>query len=122
MASHHPSNLAENWSRVEQQQGVGSHYVVGSNVSMFFGFLRAGETVAPETKFDASQHVTYADIAVDDLADSKQLQVNIKQSKTDPFRLGVKIWIGRTGDDLCPVAAILSYNYGFARSRRGSII
>ena len=75
----------------------------------FFGFLRAGEAVAPETNFDASQHLTYADIAVDDLADPKQLQVNIKQSKTDPFRLGVKVWIGRTGGDLCPVAAILSY-------------
>ena len=63
----------------------------------FFGFLRAHEAVAPERNFDASQHLTYADIAVDNLADPKQLQVNIKQSKTDPFRSGVKVWIGRTG-------------------------
>ena len=35
----------------------------------FFGFLRAGKAVAPETNFDASQHLTYADIAVDDLVD-----------------------------------------------------
>ena len=82
---------------------------MGSDVSMLFGFLRAGEAVAPETNFDAAQHLTYADIAVDDLADPKQLQVNIKQSKADPFRLGVKIWIGRAGGDLCLVAAILSY-------------
>ena len=75
----------------------------------FFGFLRAGKTVAPETNFDASQHLTYADIAVDDLVDPQQLQVNIKQSKTDIFRLGVKVSIGRTGSYLCPVAAILSY-------------
>ena len=54
----------------------------------FFGFLRAGEAVAPEMNFDASRHLTYADIAVDDLVDPKQLQVYIKQSKTDPFRLG----------------------------------
>ena len=57
----------------------------------FFRFLRAGEGVAPKTNFDASQHLTYADIAVDNLADPKQLQVNIKQTKTDPFRLGVKV-------------------------------
>ena len=74
----------------------------------FFGLLRAGKAVAPETNFDASQHLTYADI-LDDVAHPKQLQVNIKQSKTDPFRLGVKVWIGRTGGDLCPVVAILSY-------------
>lgn len=75
----------------------------------FFGFLRAGEAVAPDADFDASQHLTYTDIAVDDLVDPKYLQVNIKQSKTDPFRLGVKVWIGRTGGDLCPVTAVLAY-------------
>ena len=75
----------------------------------FFGFLRAGEAVAPDTDFDPSQHLTYADIAVDNLANPKHLQVNIKQSKTDPFRMGAKIWIGKTGGDLCPVAAVLAY-------------
>ena len=76
--------------------------------------------MAPETTFDASQHLTYADIAVDDLVDLKQLQVNIKQSKTDLFRLGLKVWIGRTGGDVCPVATVLSYNYGIASSGKGS--
>ena len=33
----------------------------------FCGFLRAGKVGAPETNFNASQHVTIADIAVDDL-------------------------------------------------------
>ena len=75
----------------------------------FFGFLRAGKAVAPDSNFDPSQHLTYTDIAVDNLVDPKHLQVNIKQSKTDPFRMGVKVWIGRTGGDLCPIAAILSY-------------
>ena len=75
----------------------------------FFRFLRAGEAVAPEANFDAPQHLIYADTAVDDIGDPRRLQVNIKQSKTDPFRLGIKIWIGKTGGDLCPVAAVLSY-------------
>ena len=38
------------------------------------------------------------------------------------FRFGLKVWIGRTGGDLCPVAAVLSYNYGFASSGKGSTI
>ena len=31
------------------------------------------------------------------------------QSKTDPFRKGVDLFIGRTGTDLYPVAAVLNY-------------
>ena len=65
--------------------------------------------MAPETNFGISQYLTYADIAVGDLVDPKQSQMNIKQSETDLFRLGVKVWIGRIGGNLCPVAAILSY-------------
>ena len=48
-------------------------------------------------------------IAVDNLVDPKQLQMNIKQSKTDTFSLGGKDWIGKTRGNICPVAAVLSY-------------
>ena len=37
------------------------------------------------------------------------ISLNIKQSKTDQLRKGVKVVIGRTNDDLCPVSALLSY-------------
>ena len=30
-------------------------------------------------------------------------------SKTDPFRQGVFIYLGKTGNDLCPVAAVTAY-------------
>ena len=36
-------------------------------------------------------------------------QVVRKQSKTDPFRRGIDLFMGRTGNDLCPVAALLAY-------------
>ena len=76
----------------------------------FYGFLRAGEAVVPsDSSFDPSQHLSYQDIAVDDLKQPTFITVNIKQSKTDPFRKGVQIVIGRTGGPLCPVAAILAY-------------
>ena len=37
------------------------------------------------------------------------LQIKIKQSKTDPFRRGVDLFVGRTSLDLCPVAALRGY-------------
>ena len=33
----------------------------------------------------------------------------MKASKTDPFRMGVDIFIGRTDNELCPVSAVLAY-------------
>ena len=42
-------------------------------------------------------------------AGATRVQVRIKQSKTDPFRRGVNIYVGRTGADLCPVSAMLDY-------------
>ena len=35
--------------------------------------------------------------------------MNIEQSKINPFTSGVKIIVGRTREDLCPVAAVLAY-------------
>ena len=89
---------------------MGPHYALGSHVLMFFGFLRAGEAVTPDNaEFDLTQHLTYADIAVDSVSKPTYLQIKIKQSKTDPFRLSVKVIVGRTGNELYPVAAVLSY-------------
>ena len=76
----------------------------------FYGFLRAGEAVVPSDEgFDPSQHLTFEDITVDSVVNPTFMTVRIKQSKTDPFRRGVQIVIGRTGGSLCPLAAVLSY-------------
>ena len=37
------------------------------------------------------------------------MQIQIKASKTDPFRKGVDIYLGRTHNDLCPIAAMMAY-------------
>ena len=76
----------------------------------FFAFLRVGEFTVPDNaSYDQSVHLSFGDIALDDLKNLTVLQVCIKQSKTDPFRKGVTLYVGRTGVDLCPVAAVLSY-------------
>ena len=76
----------------------------------FFGFLRLGEiTVPTQTDYDSSTHLSYGDIMFDSKASPTFVQVNIKASKTDPFRKGVAICMGRTNNDLCPVAALAAY-------------
>ena len=37
------------------------------------------------------------------------IRVRIKASKTDPFRVGMDVFMGRTGDELYPVTAIVTY-------------
>ena len=76
----------------------------------FFGFLRTGEAVAPSDKnFDPNVHLSYTDVMVDNREKPQYITVRIKASKTDPFRKGTRIYLGATGTDLCPVAAILDY-------------
>lgn len=76
----------------------------------FFAFLRVGEmTIPSDSEYDPEVHLNIRDIKVDDASKPSQVQIRIKQSKTDPFRHGVSVVVGRTGSDLCPVAALLDY-------------
>ena len=76
----------------------------------FFGFLRCGEmTVPSDSGFDPSTHLSVSDIQVDHPSSPSIIQVNIKASKTDPFRKGVQLYLGKTESDLCPVAAMVAY-------------
>ena len=76
----------------------------------FFGFMRAGELVVPsDSGFDPSCHLAAGDVLVDSRTSPSYLVVNVKASKTDPFRQGVRIHLGRTYSELCPVTAILTY-------------
>ena len=63
----------------------------------FFGFLRCGEIVVPsDSTFDATSHLAAGDVQVDNTSNPQYIQVNIKVSKTDPFRQGVFVYLGRT--------------------------
>ena len=74
----------------------------------FFGFLRAGEFIV-NTTFDSSIHLMVQDLQVDAEENPSSLRVHIKSSKTDPFRQGCFIYLGRGQASLCPIAAIMSY-------------
>ncbi len=76
----------------------------------FFAFLRVGKMTAPGIRsYDAEVHLSVSDIAVDDPRRPSFFRIRIKQSKTDPFRKGVDLYVGRTYSTLCPVAAMLDY-------------
>ena len=60
-------------------------------------------------EYDADAHLNFEDIAIDSLEKPMIMQVRIKASKTDPFRKGVELYLGRTSNELCPIAAMLAY-------------
>ena len=75
-----------------------------------FAFLRAGEMTVPgDDKFDPSVHLGISDISVDDAKSSSSMCIRIKQSKTDPFRRGINLFVGMTNSVVCPVSGMLSY-------------
>ena len=74
----------------------------------FFGFLRAGEFTV-NCAFDPSIHLTVQDLQVDAEVNPSSLRVCIKSSKTDPFRQGCFIYLGRGQAPVCPISAILAY-------------
>ena len=76
----------------------------------FFGFMRSGEITVPSAQaYDEGAHLTFSDVAVDSTSNPSALQIHLKASKTDPFRTGIDIYVGRTGCPLCPVTAVLRY-------------
>ena len=62
-----------------------------------------------DTAHGQGAHLSFEDVAADSLERPEVIRVRIKASKTDPFRVSMDIFIGRTGDELCPVTAILTY-------------
>ena len=85
----------------------------------FFRFMRAGEFTARTGEHSPS--LTAQDAAVDDRSNPSMVRIHLKSSKTDPFRHGVDIYLGRTGRDFCPVVALLAF-FGNAPSSRGASI
>ena len=76
----------------------------------FFSFMRSGEPCCTTGGvFDQMRDLTPQDIAVDNVRDPKTMKVRLKCSKTDPFREGTDIYLARTGDEICPITATLSW-------------
>ena len=82
-----------------------------------FGFMRCGEFTSQRNSEDT---LSASDIAVDSRENPQVLTVWIRHSKADPFGAGVHLYLGRTGDTLCPVAATLQEGQQYRLSGDGS--
>ncbi len=110
-----PSILDAIRSHWDQQGPTQDQVMLWAAASVcFFGFLRSGEiTVQSDSSFDPKCHLTFGDVSVDDIVAPKLLRVHLKCSKTDPFRKGVDVFVGKMDNRLCPVTAMLAYLAGF---------
>lgn len=74
----------------------------------FFGLLRVSEFSSPSvSKFSPTKHLTVSDVTID--RQSRFVSVVIKESKSDPFRLGVTVRVGALNHCLCPVRALQNF-------------
>ena len=74
------------------------------------GFCRLGELLlSSQSAFTPRRHLAWGDMVVDNPQTASMVRYHLKQSKTDQAGQGVDIILGRTGLDLCPVTAVLSY-------------
>lgn len=77
----------------------------------FFGFLRLGELTC-NSKFSPEAHLSPEDVIfLPSWENPDHLSVRIKISKTDPFRSGQTILIGKTHQPVCPVQAMKAYMF-----------
>lgn len=72
----------------------------------FFGFLRCGEFTC-QVSFDPTVHLCIHDVSFYNNDAFATLQ--LKTSKTDPFRRGVTIYLHSITDRICPVKALRKY-------------
>ena len=84
---------------------------MGSQLCILFFFFQSGRniTVPTDNSYDASRHLNFQDLAVDDLLNLLILRIRLKYSKTDQLGSGLDIVLGRTYQDVCPVAAAMAY-------------
>ena len=70
----------------------------------FFGFLRCGEFTVKDG-FKENDNLCLNDVSIH----SDRVVLNLKISKTDPFRKGIEITIHATNNSVCPLAALDTY-------------
>ena len=76
----------------------------------YFGFLCSAEFMVPNlASFSTDVHLSLEDIAFDSYHIPTLLRVRLKASKTDPFRKGCFIHIGRGRSPLCAVQSLIAY-------------
>ena len=75
----------------------------------YFGFFRAGELTVPSAlAFNPAFHLSWGDVAISD-SSPRTVRIFLRRSKSDQFGRGVNVFLGETGDGICPVLAVMAY-------------
>ena len=101
--------LFSEWSAAPRERQYDAAALWAACCIAFFGFLRAGEFTCPSWRAYSSDRLSPRDVSVDSREAPTVLSIYLRHSKTDPFGNGVTIYLGRTGHEICPVAALLGY-------------
>ncbi|XP_011407978.1 PREDICTED: uncharacterized protein LOC105315143 [Amphimedon queenslandica] len=98
------------WLRGSQEEGY-SHVMLCAVLRVtFFIFSRSGEmTVLEGALFDPRVHLDIQDISVDREGQLRVVSIRLKKFKTDQEGRGATLIFGRTGNELCPVSALIQY-------------
>ena len=76
----------------------------------YLGFLHSAKFMVPNlASYSSDLHLMVANVAVDSAVLPSCLHIRIKVSKTDPFRNGCIVHIGKGKAPLCAVQAMLAY-------------
>ena len=101
--------LLESWARWPPNRQYDVSKLWAACCTAYFGFMRAGEFTCPSLQSFTPRMLCPADVSVDSHQVSTMVSIHLRHSKTDQFGNGVCIHLGRTGQAICPVAAILGY-------------
>ena len=71
--------------------------------------MRSGEFTTSPSQDPDECALLVTDVAVDSRQDPQVLTVLLQRSKSDQFGAGTHLYLGRTGNTLCPVSALLAY-------------
>ena len=103
------SHLHRLHSYIERTASIANALMLKAAIlTAFFGLLRVSEYTCPSSvSFCADLQLSPASVSINFYRGLAYLDLHA--SKTDPFRAGVTVRIGRTGGHLCPLLALLRY-------------
>ena len=107
-ANHHIHHASAKDPLDDSKSNGGQHHALGNVMHWVFWFLHAGEFTVPfPSEYDSEVHLNLSDMAIDDHHNPSMIHLCFKQCKTDPFRQGIQIFLGKTGVEVCPVRAVI---------------
>ena len=86
---------------------LGRDNALGYHDCFFFWICKL--MMSKRSSFDETQHLALGDMATNDQQHLTTVQITLESSMTDPFRKGVDMVLGATGNKLCPVKALFDY-------------